>query len=70
VVFLGFFVTTMKIPALIVIGFWAIIQLINGLLSAGAHQQGGIAWLAHVGGFFIGLLTIKLWLPRRIKHWL
>jgi membrane associated rhomboid family serine protease len=68
-VFLGFFVTTMKIPALIVIGFWAIIQLINGLISAGVHHQGGIAWLAHVGGFFIGIITIKLWLPRRIKHW-
>jgi membrane associated rhomboid family serine protease len=70
VVFLGFFVTTMKIPALIVIGFWAIIQLINGLISSGIHEGGGVAWFAHVGGFLMGLVTIKLWLPRRIKHWL
>jgi membrane associated rhomboid family serine protease len=67
--FLGFFITTIKIPALIVIGFWAIIQFINGLISAGS-EAGGVAWFAHIGGFLIGLLTIKLWLPRRSKQWL
>lgn len=64
-IFLGFFVTTIKVPALIVIGFWAIIQLINGLISKGLLNQGGVAWFAHLGGFLIGLLTIKLWLPKR-----
>ncbi len=63
-IFLGFFVTTIKVPALIVIGFWAIIQLINGLISKGLLNQGGVAWFAHIGGFLIGLLTIKLWLPK------
>ena len=67
--FLGFFVTTVKIPALIVIGFWAIIQFINGLISAGLHEGSGVAWFAHIGGFLIGLLTIKLWVPRRTKQW-
>jgi membrane associated rhomboid family serine protease len=67
--FLGFFVTTVKIPALIVIGFWAIIQFINGLVSTGLHGGGGVAWFAHIGGFLIGLVTIKLWLPRRTKRW-
>lgn len=68
-VFLGIFVTIVRIPALIVIGFWAIIQFINGLLSAGFIREGGIAWFAHLGGFITGLLTIKLWLPRRTKQW-
>jgi membrane associated rhomboid family serine protease len=68
-IFLGFFVTTVKIPALIVIGFWAIIQFINGLISTGLHDGGGVAWFAHIGGFLMGLLTIKFWLPRRTKHW-
>jgi membrane associated rhomboid family serine protease len=68
-IFLGFFVTVVRIPALIVIGFWAIIQLVSGLLSEGVVGQGGIAWFAHVGGFLAGLLTIKLWLPRRIRAW-
>ncbi len=69
-IFLGFFITTVKIPALIVIGFWAIIQFINGMISAGHHDAGGVAWFAHIGGFFIGLVTIKLWLPRRTRQWL
>lgn len=68
-VFLGFFVTIVRIPALIVIGFWAVLQLVNGLISTGFAREGGIAWFAHVGGFLAGLLTIKLWLPRRVKRW-
>lgn len=64
-IFLGFFVQVVKIPALIVIGFWAIVQFINGLVSTGFVKQGGVAWFAHIGGFLTGLLTIKLWLPRR-----
>lgn len=68
-IFLGFFITIVKIPALIVIGFWAIIQFINVLISTGLHGVGGVAWFAHIGGFLIGLVTIKLWLPRRRKLW-
>jgi membrane associated rhomboid family serine protease len=68
-IFLGFFVTTVKIPALIVIGFWAIIQIVNGIISAGLHGGGGVAWFAHIGGFLVGLVTIKLWLPRRTRQW-
>jgi membrane associated rhomboid family serine protease len=66
--FLGFFITTVKIPALIVIGFWAIIQFLNGMVSSGLQNAGGVAWFAHLGGFLIGLLTIKVWLPKRIKQ--
>ncbi len=68
--FLGFFITTVRIPALIVIGFWAIIQFVNGLVSTGLPERGGVAWFAHIGGFLIGILTIKLWLPRRRRQWL
>ena len=69
VIFLGFFVQTVQIPALIVIGFWAIIQIVNGLITQGLLNQGGVAWFAHVGGFIAGLVTIKLWLPRRSNTW-
>lgn len=67
-VFLGFFVQVIKIPALIVIGFWAIIQILSGLLSQGGLHHGGVAWFAHVGGFLAGLLTIKLWMPGRFRR--
>ena len=69
-IFFGFFIQVIKIPALIVIGFWAIIQVINGILSQGLLPQGGVAWFAHIGGFLTGLLTIKIWLPkRRFREW-
>lgn len=69
IVFFGFYVTVVKIPALIVIGFWAIIQVVSGLISQGNTTQGGIAFFAHVGGFAAGLSTIKLWQPRRSSKW-
>jgi len=68
--FFGFFVTTVRIPALIVIVFWAIIQFINGMLSSGPHGGGGVAWFAHLGGFLTGLAAIKLLLPRGNRQWL
>lgn len=68
-IFFGFFFQVVRVPALIVIGFWAIIQLVNGMVTQGA-QQAGVAWFAHIGGFLAGLFTIKLWLPKRRFRWL
>jgi len=68
IIFLGFFMQIVKIPALIVIGFWALMQIMNGLLSAGIMKGGGVAWFAHLGGFLVGLLTIRLWLPGRYSY--
>ncbi|MCS7179273.1 MAG: rhomboid family intramembrane serine protease [Anaerolineae bacterium] len=48
-----------RVPALIVLGFWFVIQLFNGVLSLGTATMatGGIAWFAHIGGFLVGLLV-------------
>lgn len=54
----GIYVLRMaRIPALIVLGFWFVIQLFNGVLSLGAIgvASGGVAWFAHIGGFVLGL---------------
>ncbi|HEX8948442.1 MAG TPA: rhomboid family intramembrane serine protease [Dissulfurispiraceae bacterium] len=64
-IFIGIFWQIVAIPAVIVIGFWIVIQVVNALFSSGALQHGGVAWFAHVGGFLAGLFTIKLWHPRR-----
>lgn len=69
IIFLGFFITIARVPALIVIGFWAIIQVVSGLISQPDAGQGGVAFFAHIGGFVAGLSTIKLWQPGRIKNW-
>lgn len=65
ILFFGFFWQIVRIPAIIVIGFWVVIQVINGVISKGMLNQGGVAWFAHIGGFLAGLLTIKLWLPKK-----
>ena len=61
-VFIFFFVTTFEIPAVILLGYWFIIQLFSGLGSiARTHlSEGGVAWFAHVGGFLTGMLLVKI----------
>lgn len=61
-VFFGFFVQVIKLPALLVLGFWIVIQFINGVLGKGFMNQGGVAWFAHIGGFVFGVLMIKIFL--------
>jgi len=59
-IFLGYFVRATQLPALLVLGFWFVLQLFNGLLAFGMTQMGGVAWFAHVGGFVAGLLLVRL----------
>ena len=51
-------------PALIVIGFWALLQVISGVGSIATTAQtadtGGVAYMAHVGGFVAGLILTPL----------
>lgn len=52
-----FFIELASVPAYFVIGFWFILQLANGVLSLDPNVgQGGVAYLAHVGGFAAGLV--------------
>ncbi len=68
-IFLGFFIQIVKLPSFIVIGFWIIIQFINGIVSKGVASQGGIAWFAHIGGFVIGIVLIIVMSGSRKKHY-
>ncbi|PWB79914.1 MAG: rhomboid family intramembrane serine protease [Candidatus Methylomirabilota bacterium] len=61
---LGFFSRVMEIPATVVLGFWIIVQVLNGVMTLGA-QVGGVAWLAHVGGFIAGLVMVIPFAGRR-----
>ena len=65
----GFFVRSVHIPAVIVLGFWIVLQLINGWLTVSASamgrgESGGVAWFAHIGGFLAGMLLLLLFRPR------
>ncbi|MBI4537579.1 MAG: rhomboid family intramembrane serine protease [candidate division NC10 bacterium] len=62
---LGFFTQLVEIPALIVLGFWILVQLFNGLLTFD-FAGGGVAWFAHIGGFFGGMALIGLFKQRYV----
>jgi membrane associated rhomboid family serine protease len=55
--FLVFFYQLVEVPAVIVLGFWFVLQLIDGVASLGATAEGGVAFFAHIGGFVAGLLV-------------
>jgi membrane associated rhomboid family serine protease len=61
-----FFFQILEIPALIVLGFWFVMQFFSGTASLATSNAnaGGVAWWAHVGGFLIGILIIGLF-PRK-----
>ena len=60
--FIFIFVKVTFIPAALLIGFWFLTQLVHAGEVAHA-QTGGVAYLAHVGGFIFGALTAR-WFER------
>ena len=58
--FLFWYITTVRVPAVYVLGFWFIIQFISGLAVLGVDTTGGVAWFAHIGGFVAGIVLIRL----------
>ncbi|MEX1143150.1 MAG: rhomboid family intramembrane serine protease [Thermoleophilaceae bacterium] len=62
------FFTVIRLPALIVLGAWILLQLAAGAADlaspVGEGDAGGVAYFAHIGGFVFGLLAIKLFANR------
>jgi membrane associated rhomboid family serine protease len=53
----------MSVPAIVVLGFWILIQMVSGLGSLTATSEtagGGVAYMAHIGGFVAGLVLAKI----------
>ena len=60
-VFLGFFYQLIDVPAVLVLGFWFVLQLIDGLTSLGLVETGGgVAFFAHIGGFVAGAVVARV----------
>jgi len=67
-VFLGFFYQLIDVPAVIVLVFWIVLQVIDGLASLGVTDAGGgVAFFAHIGGFAFGAL-VALIVARRPRR--
>lgn len=58
-----FFIQFVTLPAKVVLGLWFVMQLFMSI--AGSAGGGGVAWLAHVGGFVFGYLILKIMLQFR-----
>ncbi len=64
-VILGFYVTTFAVPAVLMLGYWILVQFLGGLGSVG-RIGGGVAFWAHVGGFVAGAALILLFKNERL----
>ena len=62
---IGFMITTIAVPALWMLGYWLLIQLVGATTSIG-RTGGGTAFWAHVGGFVAGALLIWVFRDRRL----
>jgi membrane associated rhomboid family serine protease len=65
VIFLGWYVTITMIPAGLLVGFWFLTQLFSEIGAVARVQQGGVAYMAHIGGFIAGMLTARLFEDQR-----
>lgn len=72
---LGLFLTSIALPAWVMLIYWAVLQFFGGVTSIVAEQTGGVAFWAHLGGFLAGVILIKLFeradrlAHHRSHHW-
>ena len=71
-IFLGIFITRIAVPAYLMLGYWFVLQLL-GSIPRVAAESGGVAFLAHAGGFVAGMLLVLVFrnprlVERRLAH--
>ncbi len=65
--FFGFFAHVSYVPAIVLIGLWLVTQVLNQMGAVVEADAGGIAYAAHVGGAFFGMLTARVF-QRHVEH--
>jgi membrane associated rhomboid family serine protease len=65
-IILPIYITTVALPAWVMLGYWGLIQLLSGLGSLSEIDKGGVAFFAHVGGFIAGLVLIRLFASEEV----
>jgi membrane associated rhomboid family serine protease len=64
-IFLGIFITTITVPAYLMLGYWFFLQILGGLPML-ARESGGVAFMAHAGGFVAGMILVLLFRNSRL----
>lgn len=65
--FLGIFVRVVTLPAMVVLGIWFGLQLLSAVLTP--QGEGGVAFLAHIGGFVAGAALVTFFRDKRAVEW-
>lgn len=60
-IFLFFFITVIRVPAVVILGFWFVLQFLN------IYSHSNVAWFAHIGGALSGVLLVRFFLKRRFR---
>jgi membrane associated rhomboid family serine protease len=68
ILFLFIFVQVTLIPAILLVGFWFLVQFFSEVGALAQVQGGGVAYMAHIGGFAFGALTARLFESRK-RRW-
>jgi membrane associated rhomboid family serine protease len=66
---LGFYMTSVALPAWVMLIYWIVLQLLGGFSGIGAAEKGGVAFWAHVGGFLVGAALVKAFERRDRVRW-
>lgn len=64
-IFLGIFITRIVVPAVFMLGYWFLLQLVGGLPTL-ANESGGVAFWAHAGGFVAGMVLVLMFRNPRL----
>ncbi|HYL09795.1 MAG TPA: rhomboid family intramembrane serine protease [Candidatus Acidoferrales bacterium] len=53
------FIFVVQVPAVVILGYWFVLQFLGGMQSLGMRSSGGVAFWAHIGGFLLGILLVS-----------
>jgi len=65
-IILPIYITTVAIPAWVMLGYWILLQVLSGLVRLTELEKGGVAFFAHVGGFVAGFLLVRLFASEEV----
>ena len=65
-IILPIYITSVALPAWVMLGYWIVLQLLSGLGSLSDVEKGGVAFFAHIGGFIAGILLVRLFASEEV----
>jgi membrane associated rhomboid family serine protease len=65
-IILPIYITTVALPAWVMLGYWILLQAVGGLASLSEIERGGVAFFAHVGGFVAGVALVRLFVSEEV----